>query len=363
MRIAVLAPGYPSDAVPYNYAFVHARCQLYAARDEIVAAFALGTTDAYELDGVSVTVAARDPLRRAIQEFRPDVLAIHAPNFRTIPIARSLRCPQVSWVHGHEALFNLSSVEYGRTRMQRAAKWAKVIPRNLVQLATLRRFLTAQSRIVFVSRWIHHAAERHTLQRYPNALVIPNPVDTDLFTYRLDTANRCRGITARSLSSTKYGIDVAIRAFTGNDGATLDIVGRGSLETRYRRLINRLGANARLLTNWFPHRDMPDLFADYGFFVAPSRAETQGVTMCEAMACGLPVIASRVGGIPEYVSHDVEGLLVPPNDPAALRAAVDRLISDPKRYEALSLAARRRVETQCSHTVVAEQELSLLRGA
>jgi glycosyltransferase involved in cell wall biosynthesis len=107
---------------------------------------------------------------------------------------------------------------------------------------------------------------------------------------------------------------------------------------------------------------MPNLFQQFGFFVAPSRVETQGVAMCEAMACGLPVVATSVGGIPEFVTDGAEGYLVPPESPAALRYAVERLIADPDRYLQMSHAARRRVETACSDTVVTEQELRVLGG-
>lgn len=363
MRIAVLAPGYPSEATPYNYAFVHARARMYAARGTEVAAFALGASESYTLDAVTVSTGDTARLRRALSEFRPDVVAVHAPTFRTMRVARHADRPMVSWVHGHEAMISLRSVSFGHTRRERAIKWLKLVPRLLVQLATIRNFLTDQHRVVFVSRWMQAVAERHTLRSYPNAEVIPNPVDTDLFAYRFDRSNRCRGVTARSLSSTKYGIDVAIRGFVGLDQASLDIYGRGSLEASYTALIRRTGSNAELFARGFAHRDMPDLLAGYGFFVAPSRVEAQGVAMCEAMACGLPVVATHVGGIPEFVDDGVEGILVPPEDPEALGAAVVRLVSDADRFAVMSKAARRRIVSQCSHTVVAERELALLKQA
>ncbi len=363
MRIAILSPGYPSATTPYNYAFVHARARLYADRGRDIAAFALGATDAYELDAVPVTTGDGGRLRRALRNYRPDVVAVHAPTLRTMPVARSADRPMLSWIHGHEVMVSLRSVSFGRTRRVRAVKWVKLIPRLAMQLATVRRFLRTQYRVVFVSRWMQAVAERHTLRSYSNAEVIPNPVDTDLFAYRLDESNRSRGITTRSLSSTKYGIDLAIRAFAGLDQASLDIFGTGSLESRYAALIRRTGSNVSLIPRGHAHREMPDLFAGYGFFVAPSRVEAQGVAMCEAMACGLPVVATNVGGIPEFVDDGVEGLLVPPEDPEAIGAAVVRLVSDADRFAAMSKAARRRIEIQCSHTVVAESELALLERA
>ncbi|MDF1562240.1 MAG: glycosyltransferase family 4 protein [Deltaproteobacteria bacterium] len=363
MRIALISPGYPSEEKPYNYAFVHARARLYGDRGQEVGAFALGEDATYTLDGIPVSTGRRATLQRALRDFHPEVLALHAPNFRTIPVARSIDRPMVSWIHGHEAMISLRSVSFGRTRRERAMKWVKLVPRLSLQLGTVRRFLPTQHRVVFVSRWMQEVAERHTLRRYSNAEVIPNPVDTDLFAYRLDAARRTRGVTTRSLNSTKYGIDLAIRAFAGLEEASLDIYGQGAMAAEFQALLRSTGANASLITRGHPHREMPELFSRYGFFVAPSRVEAQGVAMCEAMACGLPVVATRVGGIPEFVDDGVEGFLVQPESPEAIAAGVRKLVSDPARYLEMSRAARLRMERQCSQEVVATRELGLLESA
>ena len=70
-------------------------------------------------------------------------------------------------------------------------------------------------------------------------------------------------------------------------------------------------------------------------FVCPSVYEPLGIVNLEAMACGTAVVASRVGGIPEVVDDGVTGLLVPPDDPAALAEALNALVRDPARAAAL----------------------------
>ena len=363
MRIGLFSPGYPSDAQAYNYAFVHARARLYQAAGHEVAAFALGERGEYRLDGVPVTTGDRDRVVDAIRARLPDVLAIHAPTFRMIAAARSLDLPQVSWVHGHEALFSFRAIHFAKGRLAKAIKLLKALPRNVHQLRTIRDFLPSQAAVVFVSDWMRREAERHTRARYQNAVEVPNPVDVDLFSYRLDPQNRTRGVSARALGSTKYGLDVAVRAFADLRHCSLTIVGMGSLEGKLRRLIERTKSNTVLEARHVPHRDMPDLLGRYGFFVAPSRVEAQGVAMCEAMACGLPVVATRVGGIPEFVTHMEEGLLVPPDDPETLHAAVIDLIRDEARYLAMSKKARARMERQCAPEVVTRRELAILASA
>jgi alpha-maltose-1-phosphate synthase len=80
----------------------------------------------------------------------------------------------------------------------------------------------------------------------------------------------------------------------------------------------------------------------------PSRHEGLGVAVLEAMAMSLPVIASAVGGIPEAVKPHETGLLVPPDDPAALAAALNELLRDVEKAKRMGVAGRERVLAEFS---------------
>ncbi len=127
----------------------------------------------------------------------------------------------------------------------------------------------------------------------------------------------------------------------------LAIVGDGPLLPAVREQVVALGLQDGV---WLPgaRADVAALLHGFSVFALPSLAEGTPVSMLEAMACGLPVVASRVGGIPEVVDDGVQGLLVPAGDAGPLAAALERYAGDAALRAAHGAAARRRVEERFS---------------
>lgn len=129
---------------------------------------------------------------------------------------------------------------------------------------------------------------------------------------------------------------------------------RPALETEARRL--ELGEEV-FFTGFCP--DVSHLLAAADFFVHVPLWEGLGVAVIEALAAGLPVIASHVGGIPELVIDQQTGLLVPPQDPAALAAALSRLVYDSSYAAALGHAGQQHARTHFDADAMAKRNEAL----
>jgi len=123
----------------------------------------------------------------------------------------------------------------------------------------------------------------------------------------------------------------------------VEVAGGGPCLEDLRQLAADLGVGDRIAFLG-EVRDVRSVLAHAQMFVLPSRSEGIPLTALEAMACGLPVVATRVGGLPEVVEDGVTGLLVPPADPAALAQAILDIGRDPERGLRMGQAGRERVE-------------------
>ena len=136
------------------------------------------------------------------------------------------------------------------------------------------------------------------------------------------------------------------------DGLRLVVAGDGPL----RKLVpSALGFLAR--------PEFERLLAGAAVVACPSRREGFGVACAEAMSYGRAVVASDVGGLRDLVRHEDTGLVVPPRDPAALRAALDRLLADPELRARLGAAAREHVRTLCDWSRITDETVAVYRRA
>jgi glycosyltransferase involved in cell wall biosynthesis len=216
-----------------------------------------------------------------------------------------------------------------------------VLGRGVPALA--RHVLRRAAVVVCVSRALAADASRLGVRRLeviPNGVELPPAVGEEatpaevLFVGRLSPEKGVEELAAASA------------------GLNLVLVGDGPLRDRLPG------------SRGFVSRDELDrLYAGAAIVVCPSRREGFGMACAEAMAHGKPVVASDVGGLRDLVVDGETGLLVPPRNPAALRAAIDRLLADPDLRRRLGAAGRERVGELCGWPGVIDRTLAVYRSA
>jgi glycosyltransferase involved in cell wall biosynthesis len=141
------------------------------------------------------------------------------------------------------------------------------------------------------------------------------------------------------------GIDVLLEAvkilIARRPDLDLRIAGRGSAAPKITAMIEALGVSSNVqLLGAVSDDERNHLLSTAALQVMPSRFEGFGLAAAEAMAAGVPLIATRVGSLPEVVDEPRGGVLVAPSDPGALAKAMDDLLADTRRRESLSATAR-----------------------
>src|ERR687898_1589843 len=138
---------------------------------------------------------------------------------------------------------------------------------------------------------------------------------------------------------------VAAARLLDDQSAQVLIVGDGPERKALEREARRLGVGDRMrFLGFFAHERLPAALAHADLLVLPSVYEELGTVLLEAMWAGLPIVASRTGGIPDVITNEVDGLLVPPGRPEALAVAIDRVLRSPVLAQRLGETARERAK-------------------
>lgn len=162
------------------------------------------------------------------------------------------------------------------------------------------------------------------------------------------------------------GLRYLIEAMKDVD-AKLLLVGSGPLEAELRAQVAGSGLDDRVVfAGQVSDDDLPAYYQAADVYVLPAseRSEALGLSLMEAMASGLPVVTTRLGTGTSYVNVDgTTGLVVPPADPAALAAAINRLLDDDDARRRMGLAGHRRVRQLFSKEVVVGRMVDVYRGS
>lgn len=370
-KILIISSNYPSPVTIYGDVFVHTRAKKYTAYFDVYVVGYISNLKAieeYEFEGIQVykTNCIND-FNETIIKQKPDVVAVHFIQHFYMEFLLNLNKPLVVFIHGYEALSwrrrlmnynSLGALQY---------LWA-YIKENIEQRKALKKFQQQADKaenvyFVFVSKWLKDAVENDLGVSFKYAKVIPNGIDTGLFKYEKKSPSlRKKILIIRSFNGRNYANDIAIEAILKlskkNYFSELEfcIYGEGFLFNSLTRKIAHL-ANVSVKNFFVINRDIPAIHKNFGIFLCPSRLDTQGVSMCEAMASGLVPITSPIGGIPEYAEHNKSAFLVNTSD--EIVESVENLIKDPELFSKMSHHSHQAVVEGCLLEDTIKEELKL----
>jgi glycosyltransferase involved in cell wall biosynthesis len=200
--------------------------------------------------------------------------------------------------------------------------------------------------------------------------VVPNGVELERFTGNGEPRAR-RILFVGRLAAQKrpdLAVEIIRRVRADHPDAELWVVGDGPQRADVERLVSSAGLDGAVRLLGGARRDLPGLLRESACLLLPSDYESCPYAVLEAMAAGVPVVATRVGGVPDLLDDGVEGLLVPARQPEAAAAAVGRILADSKLARTMGEAGRTRarerysLERMVADTMTVYEELLAAAG-
>lgn len=274
----------------------------------------------------------------------PDL--VHAHDWLTVPAGVAskhlLRRPYVMTFHSTEAVRSAGSTSMESNLVRGLEWWGSF----------------EASRIITVSRWMKdHVTELFKLPS-EKVDVIPNGVDFSKFQGEPDMpVNRVKWVsnphdflvTAVGRMTSQKGFDTLLRAFPqilrSVPTARLLMIGDGYMKSELEGLAREEGvADSVMFSGFINDEQLVGALKSSSVVVVPSRFEPFGIIALEAMAAGVPIVVSNVGGLAEIVEDNVDGLEVEPENPQAIADAVVRVLSEPTLAQGLVTHSREKVK-------------------
>ena len=272
--------------------------------------------------------AARSALGHRLQKGPIDAIFIHT-QVAALMSREIMKCvPTVVSLDATPRLFDREGDAYGHNR---APEMVEMIKRRFNE-----RAFNGAARLVTWSQWAAYSLVADYGTLVDKIDVIPPGVSLNLFRPSLLAKRSARAhvLFVGGQFDRKGGPDLLEAARGLGDAVELDLVTNGDVAIPD-------GVRANIHRGLNPQSDkLISLYRGADIFVLPSRGDCMPQAVIEAMACALPVVATRVGAIPEMVTDGVNGYLVPARNPRELRSAIEALVKNPGKRHAMGRHGR-----------------------
>lgn len=294
-------------------------------------------------------LSALPALKKAISEFKPDIVHAHYASSYGLLGALSGFHPYIISVWGSD-VFDFPNISF-------------------LHKAVINYNLAKADRILSTSKVMAVETKKYTDKE---VIVTPFGIDLDKFkplnVNSLFDKNDIVIGTIKTLEE-KYGIEYLIKAFAivknkyHNLPLKLLIVGDGSLSENLKNLVHDLNIEEEtVFTGKIAHELVPVYDNMLSVSVSVSNSESFGVAVIETSACGKPVVVSDVGGLPEVVKDGITGIVVPPRNPEKTAEAIEKLVLDDSMRKQMGAAGREHVAQFYDWNKNVEQMVDIYRG-
>lgn len=377
MKYLLITNAYPSEDKIYSNAFIHRRVKAYQQAGLDIEVVVMTTKVRFDAvyDGVTVKFLDEFQLADYVNGHPFHKLLIHFMNLKMFQALKMMHTvpPVIIWMHGFEAepwfsrYYNfLSSKQSFLDVMERKDSYYEEVKEMFLALMDKDLY---DATFIYVSKSYKEKYVDPYLGKVPDQYhIIHNPINESLFPYRQKKPeHRFNICNIRPYTAKNYANDITRDVIIGLskkkyfDELTFELHGDGPLFDDITKPLQKF-SNVKLNKAFVQQHEIHEIHARNGIYLGPTRHDSQGVSLCEAMSSGLVPISNDIGAIKEFILDNETGLVSDRDDVAGMIELIDFLVNHPDVFLRLSHNAAQAIRRLTGEGMITRKELEVIEG-